>query len=603
MKRFFVFLLIFLPFCDSSYTNDELSDGVFTSGTNWKGDVNLFKTDDAGRLQLDAPAEQGEASIYFPTPFTENMQWELKVTLGFNPSDANNVRFYLYSTNPDKITDYYIQAGSNNDDVTLRNSTDSKPMIKGEKGRLNKDNVSFYIKLTLENKTTWTLYTRLINEQSYHKEGTFSKKLPAVPSQGIFKINCRYSKTRSKLFYFEDINITDKITTEPDEPSIGLPQLKNIEALSASSLLLTFNKAMEIRKALFVLSGTGVGQASLSSDQKQITLLFPQAMKDGNDYTLSWEDVTDTEGNKLPDDFIDFTFETSEEGDEEETTIPTQGDVVINEILYDPLTGGSEYLELYNRSGQPLNVSSLFIATRKQDGSLSTHYPLSSVTGDIAPKSYFVVTNKAEGVTSFYNIPDKASVYETKLPVLSNSGATIVLVNASTEEVIDEVSYSPKWHSPLLKNTKGVALERINPDEETQHAANWTSAASSSGHGTPGSVNSQYNSSPGNPQTPSQPETPDSIDPPVRNETTGAYSVAYQFSLPDYTCKGMIYDLSGKLQNRLPVVYSLGTKGKITWEAVASNGKRLKAGVYIFYADFFHPSGKTRQYKKTFVVI
>lgn len=605
MKRFFVFLLIFLPFCDSSYMYDKLSDGTFTSPAKWEGDVNLFNIDDKGGLQLNAPSEAGEASVYYTVPFTKNMQWEIDITLNFNPSNANNARIYLYSTrNAGETTDYYIQAGSNNDDITLKSTKSTTTLIKGKKGRLNHENVSLSILITLENETTWNVYSRLKGEAGYTREGSFSKKMSGILPQGIFKINCRYSKTRSKSFYFDNIIISDRISTNPDTPDEtdpALPQIKNIEALSAKSLLFTFNKAMNTAKAVFVLSGIGVGQVNLSADRTQITLLFPEEMKTGNNYTLSWEGVSDTEGNKLPDDFIDFTFETSEE--EEEITTPVENDIIINEILYDPFTGGSEYIELYNRSLQPLNISSLFIATRKQDGTLSTHYPLLSVTGAIKPDNYFVITSKIEGVTSFYTIAENALLYETKLPVFSNNGATIVLADASTEEVIDEVTYSPKWHSPLLKNTKGVALERIHPDENTQNAANWTSASSASGHGTPGSANSQHNSTPGNTEDNGQTETTDNIDPPIKDEATGLYTVTYQFGLPDYSCKASIYDVSGKLQNRLPVYYPLGTKGKITWEAVTSGGKQLKTGIYVFFAEFFHPSGKTKQYKKTFVVI
>ena len=43
-----------------------------------------------------------------------------------------------------------------------------------------------------------------------------------------------------------------------------------------------------------------------------------------------------------------------------------------------------------------------------------------------------------------------------------------------------------------VKNKKGVALERIDPDAATQDAANWTSASETVGYGTPGYQNSQY---------------------------------------------------------------------------------------------------------------
>lgn len=58
--------------------------------------------------------------------------------------------------------------------------------------------------------------------------------------------------------------------------------------------------------------------------------------------------------------------------------------------------------------------------------------------------------------------------------------------------MIDEIRYSSKWHAPSVKNEKGIALERINPDRDTQDEMNWTSASATAGYGTPGYRNSQY---------------------------------------------------------------------------------------------------------------
>ena len=51
--------------------------------------------------------------------------------------------------------------------------------------------------------------------------------------------------------------------------------------------------------------------------------------------------------------------------------------------------------------------------------------------------------------------------------------------------------YNESWHSPLLKSTKGVALERIDLNQPTNKKENWYSAASTSGYGTPTAPNSQ----------------------------------------------------------------------------------------------------------------
>jgi hypothetical protein len=58
--------------------------------------------------------------------------------------------------------------------------------------------------------------------------------------------------------------------------------------------------------------------------------------------------------------------------------------------------------------------------------------------------------------------------------------------------IYDEFRYNEKWHHTLIKNPKGVALEKIHPDLETQNINSWHSAGSTGNYGTPGYKNSQY---------------------------------------------------------------------------------------------------------------
>lgn len=52
------------------------------------------------------------------------------------------------------------------------------------------------------------------------------------------------------------------------------------------------------------------------------------------------------------------------------------------------------------------------------------------------------------------------------------------------DEVVDEVSYSGKWHSGLINDDEDVALERIDPNDTSQKPGNRHSAASACGFGT-----------------------------------------------------------------------------------------------------------------------
>lgn len=278
------------------------------------------------------------------------------------------------------------------------------------------------------------------------------------------------------------------------------------------------------------------------------------------------------------------------------TADPVQpGEIIINELLPDPYAGGSEYIELYNRSDHPLSLSALSVAIRKSDGTLSTRYPLASIPHHLKAKSYLLLTKNLEGVASFYYIADPTALCElAKLPILANTSSTLVLFRAADETVIDEVAYSSKWHAHSVKSQKGVALERIDPDAATQNPANWTSASETAGYGTPGYQNSQYKNVSSGGAT--------GIEPPVWIEESGSYTISYLLDRPGYNCRALVFNTSGLRVAEIANHELLGTSGEITWSGIASNGSPLQTGVYIFYAEIYHPEGVVKRFKKAFLI-
>lgn len=289
--------------------------------------------------------------------------------------------------------------------------------------------------------------------------------------------------------------------------------------------------------------------------------------------------------------------EEPEDPDEPEAPSPSAvapSDVVFNELLPEPFVGGSEYIELYNRSAKSLSIGGLSVAIRKSDGTLSTHYPLSSVSSVLPAGGYVLLTKAREGVTSFYLVSAPKVVHELKLPVLANTFSTLVLFRAADKVVIDEVSYSAAWHSSSVKSKKGVALERLSPDARTQDGGNWTSAAESAGYGTPGYRNSQYKQESSGGTT--------GIEAPVFIDATGLYSIAYHLDEPGYSCRANVFDLSGRSVAQIANHALLGVEGTLSWDGIATDGARLGTGIYILYVEIYHSNGKTQKYKKAFPV-
>lgn len=286
--------------------------------------------------------------------------------------------------------------------------------------------------------------------------------------------------------------------------------------------------------------------------------------------------------------------ETNPEPEIPEAQQPQPGDIIINELLPEPFVDGSEYIELYNRSEQELSLKDVCISTRKSDGSLNTRYPLEAYPQTLQTGDYLLLTKSIEGVENFYSLPASLNWLECKLPVLSNTGSTVVLYWGEGEIIIDEVSYSPKWHAPTVKNKKGVALERKDPDKDSQNANNWTSAASSAGFGTPGLENSQYLN--GETETDSE-----EIDDPIY-QPTGTFQIPYRLNQSGYMARGWIFDLSGRKVALIADNTSLGTQGYLEWNGKGRDGSPVNTGIYIIYLELWHPGGNVIRKKQVLLI-
>ena len=265
-------------------------------------------------------------------------------------------------------------------------------------------------------------------------------------------------------------------------------------------------------------------------------------------------------------------------------------EIILNEILFDPQPRGSEYIELYNRSDRTLSTHGLAIALRKSDGHLGTRHSLTSLATTLAPGDYLVLTSDPNGVTSLFRTPALDAIRRFKLPALNNQGATIVLLRTADSTVVDEVTYSSKWHSSAVKIRRGVALERISPDGSSQEAANWTSASSETGYGTPGYKNSQSGTS-------SQIEEGATISEPEYNASTRDYLIRYRMDKPDYRCQMAVYSSNGQKVAVITNNQLLTPEGEIRWD-----GAGLSPGVYIFYVELYHPDGSSQHIRKPLLV-
>jgi len=150
-------------------------------------------------------------------------------------------------------------------------------------------------------------------------------------------------------------------------------------------------------------------------------------------------------------------------------------DIVINEIMYAPSSGESEWIELYNRTSSPVNLRKWKLS----DNSSTITITNNDVT--IASNS-FIILSRDSSVLNFYSIP--VDVIVLNIPALNNSGDAVV-IHDSLNFLIDSVYYLQEWGG----NLNGKSLERISPDNLSTDSLNWTTSKSKF-KATPGYINS-----------------------------------------------------------------------------------------------------------------
>lgn len=152
-------------------------------------------------------------------------------------------------------------------------------------------------------------------------------------------------------------------------------------------------------------------------------------------------------------------------------------DIVINEIMYSPLDGEPEWIEIYNKSLNSYNLSGWQV----RDASSSVLIP--TQTDSIHPKEYLLLTaDKIIG--SLYQIPDSVFLLKLALPALNNSGDQVKIYEPSGK-LIDSVKYDNSWGG----NFAGRSLERFSFLSPSIDSSNWGSSISEK-RATPGLQNS-----------------------------------------------------------------------------------------------------------------
>ncbi|MCX6250287.1 MAG: lamin tail domain-containing protein [Bacteroidetes bacterium] len=276
-------------------------------------------------------------------------------------------------------------------------------------------------------------------------------------------------------------------------------------------------------------------------------------------------------------------------------------DIVINEILSNPATGGEKFIEIFNRSNKILDLNDVVLSSfNTLTNTISDPVDISVGHYLSFPGNYFVLTVNPEDIMDRYMTPGEfAFITLSDLPSLGKDEGIVVITRKTTGEIIDRVNYSKDMQFELLISTAGVSLERMNPSIPSIEKNNWHSAGSSCGYATPGYQNSQ-NISTGlisgiirvTPQ----------IFSPDNDGKNDVLVINIQPDEPGFICNLTMYDDRGRIVRQLVKNRLLSGNDHFTWDGVDDNGRKAAIGIYVLYLELLKPDGKVKRFKNAVVL-
>ena len=236
------------------------------------------------------------------------------------------------------------------------------------------------------------------------------------------------------------------------------------------------------------------------------------------------------------------------------------GDVLINEIMYEPEADEAEWVELINQTDSEINLDSWKILD-KDDWE--------------PPDSMFSSTLKAGDYAVISDEPDNEYLFQSDFPSLNNSGDDIYLFDP-TGKMIDHLRFENSWGG-----SNGFSLERITYFMDSNNAQNWGTCIDQTGS-TPNLENSIYVAAlhqEGTISVSPNPFSPDGDG--IEDETI----ILYQLPFSNAYLRMIVYDSAGREIAALTDGSVFINEGTIRWNGKTNRDYTCRMGQYLLYVE------------------
>jgi hypothetical protein len=274
--------------------------------------------------------------------------------------------------------------------------------------------------------------------------------------------------------------------------------------------------------------------------------------------------------------------------------IPQKGELLINEVLFNPVGDGVDFIEIYNASDTIFDLSLCLLGNKKQTYSIPYFI--------LHPDSCVAITRDSLVLCGQFECVSPINILQVDkmLPLPNDSGYVRLMVDTM---LIDSLPYHVNMHHAMLDNVEGISLERSN--DGTWHSASTIVRA------TPGYKNSRFIDDENNESTSdNNTQETDSNFIKLQSSTVHIYDLEMPEKVEllyrmhnDYRLSVKVYTLAGYPVYTILESELISGEGKLYWDGRGDDSGVLPVGLYVIVAEFYSSEGEYRMEKMPVAIV
>ncbi|WP_028981182.1 lamin tail domain-containing protein [Sporocytophaga myxococcoides] len=374
------------------------------------------------------------------------------------------------------------------------------------------------------------------------------------------------------------------------KPDLQGPKIKDLQLLDTFNILIVLDEKLDISAEIseenITISPKVEIENVIYKGNKSILIALTNAIKGSTLYQISISGVKDCNGNYIQENQNPFAL----------PEIPVNGELLINEILFNPLPGGVDFVEIYSNSDHFIDLKNWRISNAENKNSTTNLISTNPLV--LQPRQYLVLTSDPQALINQYPMGEfKNFIKMSSMPSLNDDSGNISLLSPSGE-LFDSFSYTEKMHHKILKESEGISLERISFTNPASDISNWHSAASAIG-ATPGYLNSQHFEF-------ETIENSFSVQPlkfsPNGDGKNDFALLTYQLDNPGEIATITVFDGQGREIKKIASNQLLGNEGFFQWDGIADDDRKADIGIYMIMFEIFRLNGEKQKFKKAVIL-